>query len=58
MHSGFSANSERIVEVYYNAELMPWLHVSPDFQWIIHPGGEASASNAVVIGLRIQAELL
>ena len=56
--AGFSANSERIVEVYYNAELMPWLHVSPDFQWIIHPGGETSASNAVVIGLRIQAELL
>jgi porin len=46
-------HSEQGVEAYYNVEITPWLHVSPDLQIIVNPGG-GDNDVAVVYGLRMQ----
>ncbi|MCZ6860904.1 MAG: carbohydrate porin [Alphaproteobacteria bacterium] len=43
-------NTEQGVEIYYEAELTPWFHVTPDLQ-IVDPGLSAS-DTAVIVGLR------
>jgi len=54
--TGFSSSFERVAEVYYNAEIAPWLHVSPDLQWISNPGGDTDGGDAFVAGLRLQMD--
>lgn len=50
-----SMQSEQGVEAYYNFEITPWLHISPDLQVIVDPGaGFGSRDVAVVYGLRVQ----
>ena len=44
------ADSEKVLEVAYTANLAPWLYVRPDAQYIMQPGGSGSTSNAVVLG--------
>ncbi len=43
--------AEQGVEIYYEAEITPWLHVTPDLQ-IVDPGLSAS-DTAVIFGLRV-----
>ncbi len=50
----FTASNETALEWYYNIEVAPWLHISPDVQYIANPGGDASADDAVVVGARVQ----
>jgi porin len=45
---------ESVVEAYYNANITPWLSVSPSVQYIVNPGGSDTTSDAVVAGLRTQ----
>ncbi len=48
-------HSEQGVEVYYNIEVTPWLHITPDVQVIVNPGGGFQDRDvAVVYGLRVQ----
>lgn len=54
-HAGFSSSFERVVELYYNAEVTPWFHLSPAVQWVSHAGGRTSDEDAVVVGFRAQA---
>ncbi len=49
-------NSEQGVEVYYNIEITPWMHITPDLQVIINPGG-GDNDVAVVYGMRMQMAL-
>lgn len=49
----YTDDYEAAYEVYYSMSLAPWLYVSPDFQYIVNPGGDAGIDDAVVIGLRI-----
>jgi porin len=49
----FDANGEQGVELFYNFEVTPWWHISPDFQIISHPGG-GDRDVALVYGLRMQ----
>ncbi len=49
----FNVNSEQGVELFYNIEVTPWCHITPDFQIISHPGG-GSNDVALVYGLRMQ----
>ncbi len=49
-----SARHESVMEVYYNAQLTPWLSVSPSIQYIFNPGGLAGVNDAVIVGLRAQ----
>nr|WP_255607500.1 carbohydrate porin [Ancylobacter sp. Lp-2] len=56
---------EAVLEVTYQAAVMPWLSVQPFFQYIFHPGGHAAdpdnpvsaIKNASVIGLRMAVTL-
>ena len=41
-------------EAYYNIEVTPWLHITPDLQVIIDPAGMDDVSTAVVAGVRMQ----
>ncbi|MBN1488665.1 MAG: carbohydrate porin [Phycisphaerae bacterium] len=49
----FDLNAEQGVEVFYNFEVTPWCHITPDLQIIAHPGG-GDQDVAVVYGLRMQ----
>ncbi len=49
----YTDDYEHAFEVYYSAQITPWLIVSPDFQYVTNPGGNDSAGDAVVIGVRI-----
>jgi porin len=47
--------AEQGVELYYNIEVRPWLHITPDLQVIVDPGaGFDNRAPAVVYGLRMQ----
>lgn len=39
-------------ELYYNIQITPWLHLTPDFQYIYQPGGSRDADDAFVVALR------
>ncbi|MHC4539847.1 MAG: carbohydrate porin, partial [Planctomycetota bacterium] len=45
---------ESVVEVYYNAQISPWMAVSPSVQYVTNPGGDTANHDAVVVGLRSQ----
>lgn len=49
---GADPHQETVIEAYYSIQLFPWLTVSPDFQWILRPGGE-NGRDALVAGLRL-----
>lgn len=54
-HSGVTKGErETGCEVYYRADVLPWLAVSPDFQYIADPGGVGSVENAVIVALRVR----
>lgn len=46
-------DSETAIELFYRAEITPWISVKPDLQYIVHPGGN-DVSDAFVVGLRVQ----
>ena len=50
-------HSEQGVECYYNIEIAPWLHISPDLQVIVNPGGTDFNDVSVVYGLRMHMNL-
>ncbi len=52
--TGASPHREAVLELYYSAQILPWLSVAPDFQWILCPGGE-DGRDAFVVGIRLQA---
>lgn len=51
--TGADPHRETVLELYYSVQILPWLNVSPDFQWILRPGGE-NGRDAFVAGLRLQ----
>ena len=50
----YTDDYESALELYYSAQLTPWLAVSPSIQYIANPGGDKNISDAVVLGLRAQ----
>jgi porin len=52
--NGYTENDESLLEVYYNAQVTPWFHISPNIQYIAGPGGDKTNKDAVVFGLRTQ----
>jgi len=48
---------EAVIETYYHIHVADWLHITPDLQWIIDPGGQADARDSFVVGLRIVIDL-
>lgn len=45
------AGSEIAIEADYGAQLLPWLNVQPNVQYILHPGGY-DVNDAVVVGVK------
>ncbi len=51
--AGFTDDYETAYEVFYKAQIMPWLAVKPDIQYIINPGG-AGLKDALVGTVRVE----
>lgn len=50
---GYQAGgSEKQMEIYYRFKLNSKVELTPDFQWIRQPGGDAGAPTVKVLGLR------
>ncbi|MFQ5589102.1 MAG: carbohydrate porin, partial [Nitrospiria bacterium] len=45
---------EYAAEAYYNFHAAQGVHISPDIQYIVHPGGDGSVDPITVYGLRAQ----
>ena len=43
---------ETVLEAFYTVQLAQWWTLQPDVQWIIHPGGNGSVTDAFVVALR------
>lgn len=52
--AGYSQDHETVYEMYYGAWLAPWVQIAPSVQYIQHPGGNSSVSEAFVMGIRVQ----
>ena len=52
--AGFTTDSETVMELYYGAQITPWLSLAPSIQYILNPGGDENVDDAVVIGIRMQ----
>lgn len=53
---GYSPNgAEKQFEIYYAWQVNYHLELSPDFQWIRSPGGDDSAKDIAIVGLRAKA---
>ncbi len=50
----YTADSETVIETYYSAQITPWLTISPNLQYVRHPGGDQSIENTYIAGLRAQ----
>jgi len=52
-------HKEAGVELFYNIELTPWCHVTPDLQIIFNPGGtdDTQEDCALAAGVRMQLDL-
>jgi porin len=50
---GADPHRETALELYYRIQLLGWLTLTPDFQWILRPDGE-NGHDAFVAGLRVQ----
>jgi porin len=49
-------DKETGIEIYYSAALVPWLAVTPDFQYIFDPGAAGAYDDAVVVMLRFRVQ--
>jgi hypothetical protein len=57
--AGFEAAPEHYFELYYNYAVEhagpdEGFHVSPDFQYVVNPGGDKNADSAFIYGIRLQ----
>jgi len=53
--AGYADPFESVVEVYYNAQVAPWVAISPSVQFVDNPGGDNAVEDSVVFGLRAQS---
>lgn len=53
--SAFDGN-ETVVELYYRFNLTPFVHITPDLQWISNPSGDRSVDDAVVGAVRLEVD--
>ncbi len=44
---------EAVLEASYDVQVTKWLHVKPDLQYIIRPGGSGDLGDALVLGGRV-----
>lgn len=51
---GARARAEHVAELFYGAHVGPGMHLQPSVQYVRHPGGFSTRSDAVVVGLKAQ----
>lgn len=51
--AGFDELHETAFEIYYKVQVLGWLSLKPDLQYITHPGG-SNNPNALAAGVRIE----
>ncbi len=44
------------IELFYNIEITPWLHITPDLQIICNPGANDNNDTAIVAGVRVRTQ--
>lgn len=49
--------SEYVGELFYGFHVTRWLDLRPSVQYVVQPGGVASNTNDVIVGLRVSANL-
>ena len=47
---------EEILEAYYSAQVVKWLWISPDFQYVAHPGYNRDRGPVPIYALRAHVE--
>ena len=47
-------HAETAIEATYMAQVLPWLEVQPDLQYVVHPGTNSNLDNALVAGVRME----
>jgi porin len=47
-------HAEVALEFTYRVQILPWLAVQPDIQYVINPGTEPTVKNAFITGLRFE----
>jgi len=50
----YTADNETVLELYYSAQITPWLTLSPNLQHVRHPGGDQSIAGTYIAGIRAQ----
>lgn len=55
--AGFDDDAEVAVELFYKAQVLPWLSVQPDLQYIANPGGTADIDDALAFILRVVIDI-
>ncbi len=50
-------SSETTYELTYSDNLLPWLTVQPDLQYVVNPASGNALKNATVVGLRLIAKI-
>mgnify|MGYP000076412543 CR=1 FL=1 len=45
---------ESVIELSYRTQLLPWLMMQPDIQWIKNPNMDPALEDATVIGIRAE----
>ncbi|PKL50379.1 MAG: hypothetical protein CVV39_01610 [Planctomycetes bacterium HGW-Planctomycetes-1] len=48
----YTEDAETVYEVYYNAQIMPNVNITPSLQYIMHPGA-VNTDNATVMAVRV-----
>lgn len=52
--AGFTEDTETAIELFYKAQVLPWVSVKPDLQYISNPGG-GGLDDALVATIRVEA---
>ncbi len=49
-------DAETAIELTYSDNLLPWLNIQPDVQYIVNPGTDPALDNAFVVGTRFAVQ--
>jgi len=52
--SNFTDDYESAWELYYAAQLTPWMALSPGIQYVTNPGGDGASRDTLILGVRAQ----
>jgi len=54
--AGLTEDTETAFELFYKYQLASWFVLQPDVQYIVHPGGDETVDDALVLTLRLTVD--